>query len=131
MLEERIVQPAPRFHFAPPAQTDITSIVVNFDYPVALDAVSRVMEELLLEFADNLMRYKGMLYIQDEPRRLLFQGVQRLYSADWDREWASDETPHSNAGVYRRASAGRRDPRRLCIACAEGLSLRSLRSGSS
>ncbi|MBF3299468.1 GTP-binding protein, partial [Leptospira borgpetersenii serovar Ballum] len=33
--------------------------------------------------------------IQDEPRRLLFQGVQRLYSADWDREWASDETPQS------------------------------------
>jgi len=95
MLEERIVQPAPRFHFAAPAQTDITSIVVNFDYPVALDAISRVMEGLLLQFADNLMRYKGMLFIKDEPRRLLFQGVQRLYSADWDREWSGDETPRS------------------------------------
>ncbi|ELY6275336.1 GTPase [Cronobacter muytjensii] len=95
MLEERIVEPAPRFHFAAPTQTDIASIVVNFDYPVALDAISRVMEGLLLRFNENLMRYKGMLFIENEPRRLLFQGVQRLYSADWDREWAPGETPRS------------------------------------
>jgi G3E family GTPase len=40
------------------------------------------------------MRYKGMLWIDGEPNRLLFQGVQRLYSADWDRPWG-DEAPHS------------------------------------
>ncbi|ELQ6132644.1 GTPase [Cronobacter dublinensis] len=95
MLEERIVEPAPRFHFAAPTQTDITSVVVNFDYPVALDAISRVMEGLLLRFNERLLRYKGMLFIENEPRRLLFQGVQRLYSADWDREWTSDEMPRS------------------------------------
>ncbi|WP_336295419.1 GTPase [Cronobacter dublinensis] len=95
MLEERIVEPAPRFHFAAPTQTDITSVVVNFDYPVALDVISSVMEGLLLRFNERLLRYKGMLFIENEPRRLLFQGVQRLYSADWDREWTSDETPRS------------------------------------
>ncbi|WP_105638735.1 GTPase [Cronobacter dublinensis] len=95
MLEERIVEPAPRFHFAAPTQTDITSVVVSFDYPVALDAISCVMEGLLLRFNERLLRYKGMLFIENEPRRLLFQGVQRLYSADWDREWTSDETPCS------------------------------------
>ncbi|MBH0540116.1 GTP-binding protein, partial [Salmonella enterica] len=42
----------------------------------------------------KLLRYKGMLWIDGEPNRLLFQGVQRLYSADWDRPWG-DETPHS------------------------------------
>jgi G3E family GTPase len=42
----------------------------------------------------QLMRYKGMLWIDGEPNRLLFQGVQRLYSADWDRPWG-DEAPHS------------------------------------
>ncbi|MFZ4172109.1 GTP-binding protein, partial [Enterobacter ludwigii] len=56
--------------------------------------VSRVMENLLLSFADRLLRYKGMLWIDGEPNRLLFQGVQRLYSADWDRPWG-DETPRS------------------------------------
>ncbi len=53
--------------------------------------ISEVMEGLLLKFADNLLRYKGILSIKDEPRRLLFQGVQRLYNADWDREWLPEE----------------------------------------
>ena len=95
MLEERIVEKAPRFHFVAPAQNDVESIVVNLDYPLALDAVSRTMEGLLLDFADRLLRYKGMLYIEGDDRRLLFQGVQRLYSADWDREWSSEERRQS------------------------------------
>ena len=75
-------------------QNDISSIVVELDYPVDISEVSRVMENLLLESADKLLRYKGMLWIDGEPNRLLFQGVQRLYSADWDRPWG-DEKPHS------------------------------------
>ncbi|WP_058913396.1 GTPase [Entomohabitans teleogrylli] len=95
MLEENVVAPQPRFHFIPDRQNDISSIVVQLDYPLELSAVSRAMENLLLGFADNLLRYKGMLWIADQPKRLLFQGVQRLYSADWDREWAAEETPGS------------------------------------
>ncbi|MCS2152002.1 GTPase [Scandinavium goeteborgense] len=94
MLEENVIQPKPRFHFMADKQNDISSIVVELDYPVDISDVSRVMENLLLDFADKLLRYKGMLWIDGEPNRLLFQGVQRLYSADWDRPWG-DETPHS------------------------------------
>lgn len=94
MLEEQVVQPKPRFHFMASPRSDIASIVVNLDYPVDISAVSRVMENLLLDYSEQLLRYKGMLWIDGEPNRLLFQGVQRLYSADWDRPWG-DETPHS------------------------------------
>lgn len=93
MLEENITA-KPRFHFIADKQNDVSSIVVELDYPVDISAVSRVMENLLLSFADKLLRYKGMLWIDGEPNRLLFQGVQRLYSADWDRPWG-DEPPHS------------------------------------
>lgn len=93
MLEENITAKS-RFHFIADKQNDVSSIVVELDYPVDISAVSRVMENLLLSFADKLLRYKGMLWIDDEPNRLLFQGVQRLYSADWDRPWG-DEPPHS------------------------------------
>jgi len=93
MLEENIAA-KPRFHFIGDKQNDVTSIVVELDYPVDISDVSRVMENLLLSFADKLLRYKGMLWIDGEPNRLLFQGVQRLYSADWDRPWG-EETPHS------------------------------------
>ena len=94
MLEEKVVSATPRFHFVAEKQNDVSSIVVELDYPVDISEVSRVMENLLLSFAEQLMRYKGMLWIDGEPNRLLFQGVQRLYSADWDRPWG-DETPHS------------------------------------
>lgn len=95
MLEETIVTPKPRFQFIPQQQNAISSVVLELDYPLALEAVSKVMEDLLAGFADKLLRYKGMLWITDRPCRLLFQGVQRLYSADWDREWQADEQPAS------------------------------------
>lgn len=94
MLEENVLPATPRFHFMADKQNAISSIVVELDYPVEIGAVSRVMENLLLSFAERLLRYKGMLWIDGEPNRLLFQGVQRLYSADWDRPW-DDEPPHS------------------------------------
>ncbi|HEM6857057.1 TPA: GTPase [Providencia rettgeri] len=85
----------PTFRFAPKQQNEVGSIVLEFNYPVELMAVSQVMEDLLLGFADNLLRYKGILSIMGEPKRLLFQGVQRLYSADWDRDWEVDEQRRS------------------------------------
>ena len=93
MLEENVTA-KPRFHFMSDKQNDVASIVVELDYPVDISEVSRVMENLLLSFADRLLRYKGMLWIDGEPNRLLFQGVQRLYSADWDRPWG-EEAPRS------------------------------------
>lgn len=95
MLEEQVVVAKPRFQRIHEAQNAISSIVVEFDYPVVLGDVSAVMENLLGSFAESLLRYKGMLWIADQPCRLLFQGVQRLYSADWDRPWGADEQPHS------------------------------------
>ncbi|MGO3398241.1 MAG: GTPase [Serratia proteamaculans] len=90
-----LTPPTPLFRRIPQAQNNIQSIVVYHDQPLELMQVSEVMEGLLLEYADSLLRYKGILSIQSEPRRLLFQGVQRLYNADWDREWLPDEERRS------------------------------------
>ncbi|CAI1799555.1 Uncharacterized GTP-binding protein YjiA [Serratia quinivorans] len=90
-----LTPPTPLFRRIPQAQNNIQSIVVYHDQPLELMQVSEVMEGLLLEYADSLLRYKGILSIQDDPRRLLFQGVQRLYNADWDREWLPDEERRS------------------------------------
>ncbi|CAI0994633.1 GTPase [Serratia grimesii] len=90
-----LTPPTPLFRRIPQAQNNIGSIVVYHDQPLELMQISEVMEGLLLEYADSLLRYKGILSIKDEPRRLLFQGVQRLYNADWDREWLADEERRS------------------------------------
>lgn len=90
-----INESTPVFRLIPQPQNNIQSIVIYHDLPVELKQISDLMENLLLTFADNLLRYKGILSIKDDSRRLLFQGVQRLYSADWDTEWLPDEQRRS------------------------------------
>jgi len=91
MLNDRL----PRFRPVIATDTRISSLVISLPYPLVLEEVSAVMEQLLLTYADALLRYKGLLWIENEDKRLLFQGVQRLYNADWDRPWATDERRES------------------------------------
>ncbi|QZN95978.1 GTPase [Symbiopectobacterium purcellii] len=91
MLNDTLTVKSPRFRFVAPQQNNVESIVVELDHAVDFAALSDVMEGFLLNYADNLLRYKGILAINGDDRRLLFQGVQRLYSADWDREWLPEE----------------------------------------
>lgn len=95
ILNDTLTVSAPVFRFIPKQQNTVRSIVINLSHAVELSDISSLIEELLLSFADNLLRYKGILAIKGESRRLLFQGVQRLYSADWDREWRDDESRES------------------------------------
>ncbi|MCW2487831.1 GTPase [Candidatus Symbiopectobacterium sp. NZEC127] len=92
MLNDTLTVKAPLFRFVAPQQNNVESIVVELDHAVDFAALSDAMEGFLLKYADNLLRYKGILAINGDDRRLLFQGVQRLYSADWDREWLPEET---------------------------------------
>ena len=74
---------------------NITSLALKAERPLDIDRVSRFMEGILERHGSNLLRYKGILDIAGEPRKLLFQGVQRLYGADWDREWEEGEVRES------------------------------------
>lgn len=74
---------------------NITSLALKAERPLDIDCVSRFMEGVLERHGSNLLRYKGILDIAGEPRKLLFQGVQRLYGADWDREWEEGEVRES------------------------------------
>jgi len=73
----------------------ISSLVLRSDQPLDLDKLSEFMNELLEEHGPQLLRYKGVLSIAGEPRRMVFQGVLKLYGFDWDTEWAEDEQRES------------------------------------
>ncbi len=108
MLEENVVSTKPRFHFIADKQNDISSIVVELDYPVDISEVSRVMENLLLESADKLLRYKGMLWIDGEPNRLLFR---------------------ASSASTAPTGTGRGDENRIARWCLSGFSCRRMRFG--
>ncbi len=73
----------------------IASLVLRTDQPLDIDRLSDFMNQLLEEHGRQLLRYKGVLSIAGEDRRLVFQGVLKLYGFDWDSDWAEGEARES------------------------------------
>ncbi len=46
-------------------------------------------------YGQDLLRYKGVLFMDGTPRRMIFQGVHMLMGADVGRPWGKDEKPSS------------------------------------
>ncbi|WP_311971748.1 GTPase [Pseudomonas baltica] len=73
----------------------ISSLVLRTEKPLHIDRLSDFMNGLLETHGKQLLRYKGVLNIEGESRRLVFQGVLKLYGFDWDTEWGEDESRES------------------------------------
>jgi G3E family GTPase len=73
----------------------ISSLVLRSDKALDIDRLSEFMNELLEDHGKQLLRYKGVLNIAGEDRKLVFQGVLKLYGFDFDVEWAEGETRES------------------------------------
>lgn len=73
----------------------ISSLVLRSDTPLDIEKLSEFMNELLEEHGKQLLRYKGVLSIAGESRRMVFQGVLKLYGFDWDTEWVEGEERES------------------------------------
>ncbi|QZI71548.1 GTPase [Pseudomonas protegens] len=78
-----------------PSVDRISSLVLRTEQALDLDRLSEFMNELLEDHGKQLLRYKGVLNVIDEPRRMVFQGVLKLYGFDWDTEWAEGEVRES------------------------------------
>lgn len=73
----------------------ITTLVLQTEQPLDIDRLSAFMEQLLVTHGSSLLRYKGVLSVAGEARRMVFQGVLRLYGFDFDSEWGVDEKRES------------------------------------
>lgn len=73
----------------------IATLVLTTTTPIDLQRLSGFMETLLHDHGNALLRYKGVLDIAGESRRMVFQGVLQLYGFDWDEEWGVDEARES------------------------------------
>jgi len=73
----------------------ISTLVLRTHTALDIDRLSDFMNELLESHGKQLLRYKGVLNIAGEDRRLVFQGVLKLYGFDWDAEWAEGEVRES------------------------------------
>jgi len=65
----------------------VTSFYISDDRPLDLKKVESWLSEVIREMGEKIYRSKGILQIQGQPKRVIFQGVQMMFDARPDRLW--------------------------------------------
>ena len=87
---------------------DVTSFVWKDPRPMHMEKIETFLSLMVQNYGEDLLRYKGVLNIQGEPRRMIFQGVHMLMGGSPGKPWEPGETRES-VMVF----IGRKIPRRL------------------
>lgn len=75
-------------------ETGVTSVSLSLDRPLNPKKLAMWMELLTGKFGQQLYRYKGLLWIDGQKNRVVFQGMHMLYETHEGRPWG-DERPQS------------------------------------
>ncbi len=70
---------------------DVTSFVFVEDRPLDMARVEDFLSAMVQVYGTKMMRYKGVLNIHGENRRIVFQGVHMLMGADAGAAWLEHE----------------------------------------
>ena len=86
---------------------DVKSFVWKDARPLHMEKIETFLSLMVQNYGENLLRYKGVLNIQGEPRRMIFQGVHMLMGGTPGKPWAPGEARESvmvfiGRGVPRR-----------------------------
>jgi G3E family GTPase len=87
---------------------EVTSFVWKDSRPMHMEKIETFLSLMVQNYGEDLLRYKGVLNIQGEPRRMIFQGVHMLMGGTPGKPWEPGETRES-VMVF----IGRKIPRRL------------------
>ena len=87
---------------------DVKSFVWKDPRPLHMEKIETFLSLMVQNYGEDLLRYKGILNIQGEPRRMIFQGVHMLMGGTPGKPWGPGEARES-VMVF----IGRRIPRRL------------------
>ena len=87
---------------------DVTSFVWKDPRPLHMEKLETFLSLMVQNYGEDLLRYKGVLNVEGEPRRMIFQGVHMLMGGSPGKPWQPDEKRES-VMVF----IGRRIPRRL------------------
>ncbi|MBS0357318.1 MAG: GTP-binding protein [Proteobacteria bacterium] len=85
---------------------DIASLVLHHAGDVDVGLMGNFVEELLLKSGNDMLRYKGILAVRGEERRLVFQGVHRITGFDYGRPWEANEARETTIVIIGRRLDG-------------------------
>ena len=85
---------------------EINSVSFEFDKPFSVEALEMFVQELSEK--EKIFRSKGFLWIEGNPRRAIFHGVNNRFTLLWDRLWEKGETRKSQlVFIGREINEGR------------------------
>jgi G3E family GTPase len=87
---------------------EVTSFVWKDPRPLHMEKIETFLSLMVQNYGEDLLRYKGVLNVQGEPRRMIFQGVHMLMGGTPGKPWQPGEARES-VMVF----IGRKLPRRL------------------
>ncbi len=76
--------------------TQINAVAIHEKQPLDFEKVVHWISTRIKQRGDELMRYKGILNIEGEERRVVFQGVHSFFEIKADRPWGNGEERESN-----------------------------------
>jgi G3E family GTPase len=74
---------------------EVASFYIRTDRALDVRKVDRYISSLINLYGEQMLRYKGILNIKGEPRRVVFQGVHMMAGFDFASEWKPDQKRES------------------------------------
>lgn len=95
-------------HHHPAHNDEISAFVFRSKKAFNPERLEEFLNGIVQVYGPDLLRYKGILYIKGVNRRMLFQGVHMMMSAEPGKPWLSSEKPNT-----RMVFIGRKLPQEI------------------
>ena len=73
----------------------VESFVFRSKKPFNGDKLEQFLSGIIQVYGPDLLRYKGVLWMKGNPRRVVFQGVHMMMGGDLGKPWAKGESKES------------------------------------
>jgi G3E family GTPase len=77
----------------------VQSFVFRASQPLDGVKLEEFLSSMIQVYGNDLLRYKGVLALKDNPHRVVFQGVHMLMGGDLGRPWGAEE-PRESVMVF-------------------------------
>ncbi len=92
---------------------EVESFVFRSEKPFNGDKLEQFLSGMIQVYGPDLLRYKGVLWMKGNPRRVVFQGVHMMMGGDMGKPWGKDKKQSVMVFI------GRKLPRDLFLAGLE------------
>ena len=74
---------------------EVESFVFRSDKPFNSDKLEQFLSGMIQVYGPDLLRYKGVLWMKGNPRRVVFQGVHMMMGGDMGKAWGPKDKKQS------------------------------------